>query len=171
MSVSSVEIGEVRQHTVEVVETRPTCTVEIGVNAATQVVEVGGVPLDSAPPSSTVEVTPGPAYAVEVNTTTSISELVEVGVVGTTGAPGLPGPVGPEGPQGLPGADVGYYATFGFASPATLWVMTHGQGYGVVVETVDQSGDPIEGNVRYVDPNTVEVDWFYPTAGEARVFR
>ena len=39
------------------------------------------------------------------------------------------------------------------------------------VETVDTSGESIEGNVRFVDANTVVIDWYYPTAGLARLFR
>lgn len=90
------------------------------------------------------------------------------------GPPGPQGVQGEPGPQGQPGLDGAgaYYEEFGFASPATTWTVVHNQGtFALSVETVDLNGDPLEGYVRYVDINTIEVDWYYPTAGAARVFR
>lgn len=90
---------------------------------------------------------------------------------GPPGATGTPGQTGPIGPPGQDGAGV-YFETFGFASPSTLWTIVHNRNtMALNVETVDSTGDPIEGNVRFVDNNTIQIDWYYPTAGEARVFR
>lgn len=90
------------------------------------------------------------------------------GPPGRTGEPGPPGPPGEAGLDG-PGA---YYQEFSFASPLTTWTLVHNQdSLGLNVETVDTNGEPVEGHVRFVDPNTIEVDWYYPTAGAARVFR
>jgi hypothetical protein len=110
--------------------------------------------------------------------------VAEVGLQGQPGLPGLPGPQGPTGlpsttpgppgPPGPPGTGEGgsFYASFDFASPSQTWTITHNQQtYGLSVELVDLNGDPMEGYVRYVDLNTVEVDWYYPMAGQARLYR
>lgn len=90
--------------------------------------------------------------------------------------PPIPGPrgePGPQGPQGPPGQSaMAFELEQQFASPATTWVIEHNFGtYGLVVETFDQNGDSIEGNVRFVSDNQVEVDFYYATAGVARIFR
>lgn len=95
------------------------------------------------------------------------------GPPGPEGPMGPQGPEGPQGPQGDPGQDTSsFYADFGFATPSTLWNIAHNQNsYAVHVETLDSGGNPIEGNVRYVDLNTIQIDWYFPTAGTARLFR
>ena len=86
-------------------------------------------------------------------------------VITTSGPRGLPGE------PGAPGTG-GFYQEFSFATPADPWVILHNQNtLAVVVETVDQNGDTVEGDVRYVNANRIEVDWYYPMAGLARVFR
>lgn len=93
----------------------------------------------------------------------------EVLVVSPGGPPGPQGPPGPAGQAGPAGSD--YYQEFGFATPATTWTVVHNQNtFGLGVETVDTNGESIEGSVRYVTPNTIEIDWYYPTAGTARLF-
>jgi len=100
--------------------------------------------------------------------------LQDVYVLTPGGPPGPPGPTGQQGSQGQsgtpgPGA---YLAEFNFASPATTWTVVHNQNsLGMNVETFDTNGDPIEGFVRFIDANTVEIDWYYPTAGLARLFK
>jgi len=96
------------------------------------------------------------------------------GPPGPKGEDGDPGPEGDPGPPGTPGADGAgsYYEEFGYASPSTLWTIVHNrESFGLNVETVDTNGDLIEGVVDFVDINTIEVHWYYPTAGTARVFR
>lgn len=98
----------------------------------------------------------------------------EVLVISPGGPAGVTGPQGPQGLQGLPGlAGPGaYYQEFGFATPATVWTVVHNlDSFALVVEAIDQQGDPMEGYVRFPNSNTVEIDWFYPTAGAARIFR
>lgn len=91
---------------------------------------------------------------------------------GASGSPGDQGPPGQPGPPGVPGASELYEQSFSFATPEFVWVITHNQNtYALSVDTVDTSGDPVEGYVRFVSPDVVEVDWYYPTAGVARVFR
>lgn len=103
-----------------------------------------------------------------------VPEILEPQVI-EVHAEGPAGPAGPQGemgPQGPAGSGTSFELTQGFATPSTLWVIDHGFGtYGVEVICVDQNGELIEGNVRYPSENRVEVDWFYPTAGTARLFR
>lgn len=83
------------------------------------------------------------------------------------------GPQGPQGIQGLPGApgSGSFYAEYSFASPSISWVIQHNKNsYGINVETLDPSGTPMIGTVSYPDSNTVQVDWYYPTSGSARLF-
>lgn len=103
------------------------------------------------------------------------------GPPGPTGVPGPEGPVGPLGPLGPvgvqgPAGPVGpagheYVGEFQFMVPATTWVIAHNQGtYGLSVETFDLNGTRWEGSVRYVSPNSIEVDWYFAMSGLARVF-
>lgn len=101
-------------------------------------------------------------------------EYNEVVVITPGGPPGTPGTSGPQGPPGPPGQDSAgaYFETFNFATPSQVWTIVHNKNsYALNVETVDTSGELIEGNVQFVDLNTIEIDWYYPTAGMARVFR
>lgn len=99
---------------------------------------------------------------------------VTVQAAGPQGEQGPPGPPGSEGPQGTPGIDGPgvYYQEFNFAAPSPVWTVVHNRNsLALNVETVDAGGEPIEGNVRFLDVNTIEIDWFYPMAGTARLFR
>lgn len=58
-----------------------------------------------------------------------------------------------------------------FTSPSATWSITHNLGQvAVVVVTEDGNGEDIIGEVTYVNENTVEVDWYFPMTGIARVF-
>lgn len=104
-----------------------------------------------------------------------------VPVAGAPGPRGLVGPQGDQGPQGVvgvqgpPGHDGAgsYVQIYGFASPQTTWTIVHNrESMAVNVETFDVNGELIEGYVRYLPGGMViEIDWYYPTAGEARLFR
>lgn len=91
----------------------------------------------------------------------------EIGVRGPQGAQGEQGIQGDQGIQGPPG----FEATYNFASPLLTWTVTHNfNTLYLVVETYTSSGDPIEGTVTHPDANTVEVEWYFPTSGELRLF-
>ena len=85
---------------------------------------------------------------------------------------GRQGLQGPPGEPGLDGAGA-YYVEFNFATPETIWTCVHNQDtFALSVETVDLYGDPIEGEIHYLPGgNTIEIHWYYPTSGTARVFR
>lgn len=112
-----------------------------------------------------------PAVAVELP---EMDEVVVITSAGTEGPPGDPGGKGDKGDKGDRGP-AGFGITesiYGFAVPSTEWVIFHELNtYGVLVETVDHTGQPLEGSVRYIDLNTLAVDWYYPTAGTARIYR
>jgi hypothetical protein len=92
-------------------------------------------------------------------------------VIQSGGRPGPQGPPGADGADGQDGPGV-YYQEFGFASPTQIWTIVHNRNtFGLNVETVDINGDPMEGHVIHVDANVIDVHWYYPTAGTARVFR
>lgn len=86
---------------------------------------------------------------------------------------GAEGPPGAEGPAGIPGPG-GYYAEVNFASAATTWTITLPvtiSSYATNVDALTFGGDEIEGAVTRPDASTIQIDWFYPTAGTARVYR
>lgn len=87
-------------------------------------------------------------------------------------ARGPAGPEGREGPRGPAGDGGGtVHRSYGFAVPDTLWRIRHDLNtVSLLVELYDTNGDELEANIRIVDADTVEVDWYYPTAGEARLF-
>ena len=97
-----------------------------------------------------------------------LSVTVEGGVPGPQGPPGPPGPPGTGG-DGGPGQD--FYGVFNQATPSDTWVLVHNQNtYGIDVDTVDQNDVPILGTVHHTNPNTIVVYFYYPVAGEARVY-
>lgn len=99
----------------------------------------------------------------------------ETGIVGPPGPPGsdgvgAPGPPGPPGPAGS--IDNLYYEEFNVATPSETWLFAHNQNtYAISVETFDTGNQSIEGDVVYLDANNIQVNWYYPTAGVARLFR
>lgn len=124
-----------------------------------------------APPTFLlVEAPPAPTRVVLEGTHEDVMVVTPGGPPGPPGT-GLPGPPGPAGPAGTDGVG-SYYAEFSFATPSTTWTIVHNQNsLAMTVETLDVNGDPLDGYVRLLGLNTIEVDWYYPTAGAARVFK
>ena len=75
-------------------------------------------------------------------------EVIEVGIAGPQGKQGEPGG---DGPPGAPGA------TFVFEqmAPSAVWTIAHGLGYQPAVTVVDSGGSVVEGEVDYLDADTV----------------
>ncbi len=80
--------------------------------------------------------------------------------------PGPRGPEGPEGPEGPPGS--GVERLFVVSIPDVLWQLPHALGRWVDVQAFDSNGEEIFGDVTLLD-GLVEIRWYYPTAGSARV--
>ena len=69
------------------------------------------------------------------------------------------------------GGGGGEILTFNFASPDTVWTAVHNFGtMGVEVKAFNPDGDLITVEVDYLDENTVQVTWYYPSTGYLLVF-
>lgn len=108
---------------------------------------------------------------VSIEARLDVLEVLEVGVSGPSGPPGLPGTAGaagatgPQGPTG--GVNISSYL---FSTASTQWVVTHAYPYRPAVETYDQNGDPIEGDVTFPTSTTVRVTWAYAMTGSLSLF-
>jgi hypothetical protein len=88
------------------------------------------------------------------------------GAPGSQGAPGPSGTPGPEGPKGDPGSTPQAY-THDQGVPEILWHIEHGLGFHPNISVVDSAGTLVEGTVRYIDVNVVEIDFTAPFGGVA----
>lgn len=120
-----------------------------------EVVEAPNVILVEIDQQTTVTVDDGPDIALE---------LTLPGVQGPSGPAGPQGPAGATGPAGPPGSAM--QQTFVFASPLTVWQVTHTIPITPNVITTDNSGVLIEGDVSYPTPTQVRVEWAFPMAGQ-----
>ena len=59
------------------------------------------------------------------------------------------------------------WAVYTQGTPDTLWRITHNLGRYPNVTTVDQTGNPIEGEVNNVSLNYMEITFSAPVAGTA----
>ncbi len=100
-----------------------------------------------------------------------VIEVIQDGPAGNAGPQGEQGPAGGQGPMGPAGLGAGVVLEYQFASPATTWQLQHNLNtYGLAVECFDMQDNPYEATIRYVSPDLIEVDWYYPMSGLARVF-
>jgi hypothetical protein len=112
--------------------------------------------------------------APEVEFVTPPPDTVQlvVPVVGPAGTPGMSGAQGAQGPAGTPGTSGGFNTlTFSFVSPATSWIAMHNLG-GIPISIRLYESDGVtekDGEVVYVDGNTVRADWYYPEVGVLEV--
>lgn len=66
---------------------------------------------------------------------------------------------------------VAYEATINFATPSDTWLIAHNQNtYSIVIETFDNNDTKVEGAVSYPDANHVQVQFYYPQTGYARLW-
>lgn len=104
------------------------------------------------------------------NTATTVIQGPTTGPNGAIFVAGTPGQPGPPGAA----AAGAYYSETNFASAAYTWTITLPVGissYATNIDTLTSGGDVIHGEVTRPDASTIEVDWYYPTAGIARVYR
>lgn len=139
-----------------------------------------GTSVEVDPPGDAVEVQ-SPSWAFETTTPGWDFTVVSPSTTGNVASPAsdvdvllLPGPAGPrgvEGPEGPTGpAGEGVEQLFAFPAPATVWVCDHTLNRDPVdVLTVDTNGEELHGDVVFVSSSRVEVRWYYPTAGVARI--
>lgn len=109
---------------------------------------------------STFEVESGPESAVQVTAEDSFSVVTdEAFTVVTLGQPGQRGPVGPVG------SDLTYRHQQ--LTPSAVWVVPHNLGKFPAVVAVDSDRRKVEGDVTYLDTNTVRVAFSAAFSGEA----
>ena len=70
------------------------------------------------------------------------------------------------GPQGDPGPTGGNYRHVQ-TLPEGVWIIAHFLGYFPNVTVVDSAGGLVEGEIEYIDRNTVWLRFSEPFAGEA----
>ena len=85
--------------------------------------------------------------------TSTVTELIDVGIQG------------PAGPQGIPG----YSRSFEFIQslPSSVWTITHDLGKTPSVTIVDSAGSLVEGDVTYIGTTGVVVRFGGSFAGQA----
>lgn len=99
------------------------------------------------------------------------TEVVEVEIPGLDGPQGPVGPQGAVGPRGPAGLDSSFSYIFNFASPVNTWLINHDLNtFAINVELFDAGGMEWKAAIRYLDENNVQVDWYYPMSGFARIF-
>lgn len=115
-------------------------------------------------PKSVVVVRPV-ASAVVVAKKVSPSVLV-TGVRGPSGSMGQQGAQGPPGPPGQDGSGVQSYRHVQ-AMASSSWTVEHNLGFFPNVVIVDSTRSTVEGEIVYVDINTLIVNFTAPFGGEA----
>lgn len=93
-------------------------------------------------------------------------ETVSVVVESDAGPQGATGPQGPPGPAGASAASYTHVQ----AAPADVWTVVHGLGSypgGIVV--IDSGGRLVEGDITYVDADTLTLAFSTAFAGTARI--
>lgn len=109
-----------------------------------------------------IETVTASADEVEVLETVII-DVLEVGAKGDQGIQGGPGPPGPPGPPGS--------GTFSYVHdqlvPANPWTITHNLNGYPNITVVDSSQREVEGDVTYIDLNTIQVSFAGAFAGKA----
>lgn len=98
---------------------------------------------------------------------------------GSPGAPGSPGPSGPIGPSGAPGppgpagppgsgsATLDSGINYAQTTPATVWEFVNPYSFRPDVETYDNDGYEMIGDVSF-PPGLIRVEFYYPMTGTLR---
>ncbi len=109
---------------------------------------------------------PGPRIS-SIDGSKSITILNGEKVVEIVVDRGPRGPQGIPGIQGPPGAGTGGYATFAQGVPDILWTVVHSLGFYPNVTVVDTDTSELEGDLQYIDLNTITIEFAVPVAGIA----
>lgn len=89
---------------------------------------------------------------------TQVTSHAEQGPPGTQGPPG---PAGPPGPQGPVGGD----KTYTQAIDGETVNVVHNLGKRPTVSVIDTAGDEVEGTVRHISPNELQLIFSAPFSG------
>lgn len=88
---------------------------------------------------------------------------------GRDGASGVTGATGPAGPPGLDGTNgvQDTYFRWVQGTPEKTWHITHTLNRPVSVDVIDSAGSIVEGDVTYLSPSELTIDFSAAFAGEA----
>lgn len=86
---------------------------------------------------------------------------------GEPGSPGPPGPPGDPGPPGPVGEEAIHAYKHDQGVPDTIWHIVHGLGFHPNVMSFDSGGNEVEGAVRHIDDNTLEIEFKVAFGGVA----
>jgi hypothetical protein len=142
----------------------PAVTVIVAPAAPPSVVVSPAIAILDAPPEQPVDVTVErleatvtvqPVEAAPVVVAAAIGPQGAIGPAGATGPAGPPGVTGVAGPAGAtgPAGDATYVHTQMVA--AATWTIVHNLGKFPAVVVIDSAGTVVEGDVAYVDADTV----------------
>lgn len=98
---------------------------------------------------------------------TSLDVFIAEGEPGVPGDQGPPGPPGPPGPTGPPGIDANEGLTYLQATAQTVWECANPFPYRPDVETYNNDGLEIEGDVSF-PPGLIRVEFYFPMTGMIR---
>jgi hypothetical protein len=119
--------------------------------------------------TDTIIITPQPAIEVVVSPTITPSTpapevAVYAGPVGPQGPAGETGPAGPQGPIGET-PTIAYTHTQNAVSSS--WTITHNLGFYPNVSTTDASKFSMEGEITYINTDSLIVNFGIATTGYA----
>ena len=120
--------------------------------------------------SSRIEIVEQPTSVVVQNDKVVVETVeqvtvVELGASGPQGARGASGADGAQGPQGPAGPTLAYVHTQNAVS--ALWTVVHGLGIYPQVTVNDSAGTTVEGDVTYIDSNTLQINFGAAFSGTA----
>lgn len=133
------------------------------------IVDVGpgpnvAVTLDADVDSVTVDVADTPPVFVDTwvgavtVVGTSTPAIIEIDIGGRQGPPGPPGPAGDPGLVSYQHAE---------AAASVAWTVVHPLPFRPNVTVVDSAGTVLYADVAYLDDQTIEITFSWPTAGYA----
>lgn len=101
--------------------------------------------------------------AVENRTALQVGQ----GPAGPKGDKGDQGDQGIQGIQGPPGAGGDLHYPYNQGVAASVWTITHNLGKRPSVIVIDSSGDEVEGDIDYIDQNSLQLTFSAPFSGTA----
>jgi hypothetical protein len=157
------EANEVVEGTVvaptAIVVTANQTVVEVADTEATATVQENALNLSVAPSGTTV------AVAVPTVEVIAVGMQGPQGIQGPVGATGAPGATGAMGLPGLAGGVV----VFTQSTPSASWTINHNLGFIPEVVVLDSANDMVEGDIDYVNNDTLILTFSAAFAGTAYV--
>jgi hypothetical protein len=112
-----------------------------------------------------IEVSPGLVEIIDQ--TIYIPPSPEITNIGSEGPQGIQGIQGPIGLQGLSGATVAIAYTHTQGVSANTWTIVHNLNFKPNVTIMDSAGSIVEGEIEYLDNNSVRLTFSYAFSGNA----